>query len=83
MATHYVAMAGEYGCLPNFCEGFETLSDASAILADIHELGQNRGRALTRDRYIDLDLQRDGAEYAEIIECVCNHPDDHNDYFLL
>lgn len=77
---HYVAMAGLYGCTPNFCESCDTLEDAVEALADLHELGQKRKAQLKWDRHIELDLRRDGNEYAKISECNCDDPAQHNDY---
>jgi hypothetical protein len=48
-------------------------------LASIHELGRDRRRELARDGYIELNLHRDGNEYAEIVECDCDDPEQHDD----
>ena len=80
MATHYIGMSGIHGCLPNFrTDACEFASEAAASLADLHELGRNRARTLTRHRYLEMNLRRDGAEYAEIVECDCDHPKDHSE----
>ena len=34
---------------------------------------------LRRDGYLELNLHRDGNEYAEITECECDAPEQHND----
>jgi hypothetical protein len=49
-------------------------------MAIIHELGQRRRRALSRDGYLELNIHRDGNEYIEIVECDCNDAESHNDY---
>ena len=79
MSKHYIAMAGIHGCIPQYCASFDTIRDAADELASIHELGKNRKRALQRDKYLELNLQRDGNEYCEITECDCITPEVHND----
>ena len=67
--THYHAMNGERGCLPDnnmFCETFEAAVDS---LADLFELGRRRKAELKRNWYLELDPRRDGAAYCEITEC--------------
>ena len=76
---HYIGMAGLHGCLPQTCARYESAQDAAQGLANIHDLGRNRRRALARDMYLELNLHRDGNEYAEIVECDCSDPDCHND----
>ncbi len=66
---HYHAMAGLHGCMPNTSEVFEDYNSAVDSLADLHELGRNRSRELRRDGYLELSLERDGNEYAEVNEC--------------
>ena len=76
---HYIAMSGIHGCLPQYCAACDTIRDAVDSLASLHELGKNRQRELRRDLYLELNPNRDGAEYAEIVECDCDDPDCHND----
>ena len=75
--THYIGMAGLHGCLPNYCAAYDTYDDAVESLADLHELGKRRATKLRRDAYLELNLRRDGNEYAEITECDCNDPSIH------
>ena len=77
MATHYIGMAGLHGCIPQTCNVYDSQADATESLASIHELGKKRAAALRRDGYIELNLGRDGNEYAEIEECDCETPSDH------
>ena len=79
MATHFIAVAGLHGYLPNFHATCDTYTNAMKVLADLHELGYGRLRKLKRDGYIELNLRRDGNEYCEIVECNCNNPECHND----
>lgn len=76
---HYIAMAGLHGCIPNFCDSYESVSDAVESLAQIHDLGRRRKAELKRNLYLELNLQRDGNAYCEIQECNCGHPEDHSD----
>ena len=78
--VHYIGMAGFHGCLPQTCESYDSYEDAVEGLASIHDLGKNRTAQLKRDGYLELNLHRDGNEYAEIEECNCSTPDAHNDY---
>lgn len=71
--THYHAIAGTHGCMPNFNTGCETYEDAVSSLAVLHELGRDRRRALRRDSYLELNPKGDGNEYCEIVVC---HDDD-------
>jgi len=77
--THYIAMAGLHGYMPNMCESHETYEGAVDSLASLHDLGKNRRAELKRNGYIELNLHRDGNEYAEITECDCGDPESHND----
>ena len=75
--THYIAMAGLHGCMPNFCTSCNTFNDAVEVLADLHELGKTRKKRLHADHCIELNLKRDGNEYAEINSCICSTPEEH------
>jgi hypothetical protein len=78
--VHYIAMGGLHGYLPNFCCALEEYEDAVQTIVQIHELGRNRERQLREDSYIELNLKRDGNEYAEIVSCDCDTPEIHNDW---
>lgn len=80
MKTHYIAMAGIHGCMPNYCTSHDSYKDAVDDLAAMHELGKNRKTELRKNGYIELNIHRDGNEYAEITECDCADPESHNDY---
>ena len=75
--THFIAMAGLHGCLPNFCASVDTLQEAVDCLADVHELGKARKADLKRSLYLEMKIKRDGNEYCEIVQCDCEHPEDH------
>jgi hypothetical protein len=69
---HFHAIAGLHGCMPNYCETFESYTDAVDSLAQVHELGKNRTRELKNNEYLELNLRRDGNEYCEITSCSDN-----------
>lgn len=75
---HWVAMAGLHGCLPQFCSCYSTYDGAVEALAQVHELGQRRMQLLKRQQYLELNLQRDGNAYAEIVACDCVYPSQHD-----
>ena len=77
---HYIGMAGLCGYLPNYCHSYDRLSDAIDSLCNLHDNPRGMKSELRRNWYVDLDIHRDGNEYAEIIECNCNQPEIHNDY---
>ena len=66
--THYIATSGSYSYLPSFAEAYKRYDDAVEALAMTHDLGQRRRDRLALEGSIELDLERDGAEYAEINE---------------
>jgi len=79
MSTHYVAMSGDHGYLPDNCEVHESLSGAVDSLAELFGLGRVRKRELRDTRSLELKPSRDGAEYCEIQECNCEDPAVHSD----
>lgn len=76
---HFIAMAGLHGCMPNYCEVFGDYRGAVDSLVELHELGKRRARELRKDGCIELNLNRDGNEYAEVSDCDCASPGDHSD----
>lgn len=79
MAKHFIVMAGLHGCLPQYCGVCDTYAGAVEDLAQLHELGERRRRALRRDGTLELNLHKDGNEYCEIINCTCATPEVHED----
>jgi hypothetical protein len=76
--THFIAMSGSHGCLPDHCEVFETCADSVEDLTNLFELGRTRKARLAKFRYLEL-TREDGAEYCEITECDCATPGVHSD----
>ena len=66
---HYHALAGLHGYLPNMNEPCDNYEDAVECLVQVHELGEKRAAKLMKYGYIELNLKRDGNEYAEVSEC--------------
>lgn len=76
MAKHWIGMAGLHGCMPNYTASYETKRAAAEGLAAMHD--RSIVTALMRDDSVELNLERDGNEYAEIVECSCDRPEDHD-----
>ena len=78
---HFIAMAGLHGYLPQTCEVFGNKGDAVNYLVELHELPPfgRKAKELRKDSYTELDLHKDGNEYAEITVCECDHPEIHSD----
>jgi len=79
--THYIAMAGLHGCLPQACEAFDTRTGAVEYLVSLHELEHFTGiRAeLKQTGYAELVLHRHGNEYCSVETCNCEDPASHSD----
>jgi hypothetical protein len=67
--SHFHAIAGMHGYLPNSNDVCESYSQAVESLVFLHELGRKRAAVLKRDGYLELNLRRDGNEYCEVSEC--------------
>jgi hypothetical protein len=67
--THFHAIAGMHGYLPNLNEVHESIDEACDSITSVHELGRRRDKKLREDLYIELNLRRDGNEYAEVTAC--------------
>ena len=78
-SIHYIAMSGDHGYLPDHCEVYCCLESAVDDLASLFELGRNRRAELKRNMYLELNSNRDGAEYCEIEECDCDDMSVHSD----
>ena len=79
MPRHWIGMAGLHGCLPNTCASYDTKRAAAEGLAALHDSPRGVLTSLLRDGYAELNLKRDGNEYAEITACTCDTPSDHDD----
>lgn len=76
--THYIAMSGMSGCLPDSCNAYETYQEAVDALADMFELGRTRKARLFANNILKLN-PKDGADYCEIQICNCSKPWEHCD----
>lgn len=79
--THYIAMGGLSGCLPQFCEVFWDRSDAVEYACEIHDLGpySKFRKELKRNGFVYLDVHKHGNEYMEVVECNCCEPWVHSE----
>jgi hypothetical protein len=76
--THYIAMGGEIGCLPDNCYAYDSLSDAIDSLVSLYELSKRQTRELKSYGITYLRTDKGGA-YCEIMDCDCGNPEIHND----
>lgn len=83
--AHYIAMSGMRGCLPDYCCSLESVEDAVESLAELfgdsltEEQEQAFRRELSHGRFHEFaDPAEAGAQYAEITECDCPNPEDHD-----
>ena len=77
--THYIAMGGEHGCMPDNCQAYTSLEDAIDGLDNIYELNKRQLRELKRDGTTELNRNQGGA-YCEISECDCDSPWEHAEF---
>jgi hypothetical protein len=73
---HYIGMNGSYGCLPDSCDVYESHEDAVQSLADLLELTDDQITEL-RTGHTDCTHEQ-GAAYASVDECICQHPWEHS-----
>lgn len=81
--THYIAMGGEHGCMPDNCQAYESLEDAIDGLNCIYELEQWQLDNLAEfsGGYSSTELTRDqGGAYCEISSCDCDAPWEHAEF---
>ena len=63
--TAYVTSNGNYGCLPDNVETFESYKDACAYLSNLFELDEEQEKYLHAYGYLDLGITY-GADYCSI-----------------
>lgn len=81
MTTHFIAMAGLRGCLPEYCDVFENEEVAAESLLFIHEVSPDGAERslLIGLGILYLDLKTHGNEYLQITDCSCGEPWIHQD----
>jgi hypothetical protein len=79
MATHFIAMAGLYGCIPQCREAFPEIGQAAMYLAEIHELDEEQTAELEHTMQLELDVFEYGNDYCKIEPCNCHDPKVHSD----
>ena len=75
---HYIGMSGQHGYLPQYTILTESVKEAVDDLSSLHELSRRQRKELRQDRTTELTPDQ-GAEYAEIVECYCDTPEDHEE----
>jgi hypothetical protein len=78
MSTHYIGMAGLHGCMPQTINSYDSIRDAAEGLQNIHGFGKGKLAELKRNLYLEMNINRYGNEYCEIIECDCESPEQHS-----
>lgn len=82
MGPHFIAMSGLHGCLPDNCATYDSRADAAQSLIDLFELNPARKAdydiefSIRDAGYAELRAEH-GAQYCEIVECNCDHPENH------
>jgi hypothetical protein len=66
----YITMNGNYGCIPDNSESFETYEDACEYLITLFELDENLAKTLVDTGYLDLPSSIFGADYCEIAKSI-------------
>jgi len=77
--THYIAMSGDHGYMPDYRDVYPTADSAARGLAQLFELGKTKAAELKRYNYLELNKRRYGAQYAEITSCNCDDPGQHSE----
>ena len=78
--SHYIAMSGSYGCIPDNIATFERKADAIYHIICTFELALYGRKAddLRKTGYTDLGGDY-GADYAEIVKCNCSNSEIHEE----
>lgn len=74
---HYIAMSGLKGCLPLFLSVHDDPISAADDITELHDLDLHLFATLRDKSYVDLSINKHGAEYASVTECSCQHPEHH------
>jgi hypothetical protein len=77
---HYVGAAGLHGCMANYVTWNESYNLLVDDLASLHELSSKDRRELRKYGYLEMNLHKHGNEYAEISECHCGNPEEHEGF---
>ncbi len=81
--THFIAMSGDHGCIPDHCAVYPDIDSAVSDLVDMFGLGRTRAARLKADRTLELKpgIGEDefGAQYCEIQTCNCDNPAIHDE----
>ena len=62
----YLTMNGSYGCLPDNTQVFTNTKDAIEYLTNLFHLDKKQVKELKECMYLDLNPQKDSAQYCEI-----------------
>jgi hypothetical protein len=80
--THFIAMSGDHGCIPDHCEVYPDYDSAVSDLVDMFGLGRTRKARLHSGKYLELvqGIGEDdfGAQYCQVTKCTCDNPASHS-----
>jgi hypothetical protein len=77
--VHYIAMGGEYGCMPDNCSTYRSRANAIEGLDSIYELTSEQKDELEVSNTVRLTREQGGA-YCEVSECSCSSPWEHDEF---
>jgi len=67
----FITMNGNYGCIPDNSEEFDTFEDAYSYLVELFDLeGTDSASTLKKTGYTDLPYFVAGADYCEIARTI-------------
>ncbi len=76
--THYIAMNGSHGCLPDSCSAYQYRMDAIDSLVSSLDLTTRQRQELIRMGDVECKPAQ-GAEYCEVVSCQCSTPWVHDE----
>lgn len=82
MKSHFIAMAGMRGYMPNWIDVYPSKESAIDSILWLHEIEDSTEHKQELIEYgiTDLDIHEHGNEYAEVIECNCPDPQEHSEH---
>ncbi len=77
--SHYVAKTGIHECLPGFVAWAYKEKPLLELVADLHGMTSDQRRTMGERWRVDLRMDLNGVEYAEIDQCWCTIPYTHSE----
>ena len=76
---HFIAMGGEFGCMPDNCSTCRSFEGAVSTLDTIYELSETQVKYLKAIGIAYLTREQGGA-YCDVSECDCDTPWIHDEF---